>query len=42
MKVDRREVAAVFAGGILGTLARVGLDPLFAIGRCELAVGGVR
>jgi CrcB protein len=32
MKVDRREVAAVFAGGVVGTLARVGLIKLFATG----------
>ncbi|MDY6999994.1 MAG: fluoride efflux transporter CrcB [Actinomycetota bacterium] len=30
MAVDRRELAAVFAGGALGTLARVGLEKLAA------------
>ena len=32
MKVDRRAVAAVFAGGVVGTLARVGLIRLFPSG----------
>jgi fluoride exporter len=32
MKLDRREVAVVFAGGMLGTLARVGLVQLFPAG----------
>ncbi len=30
MAVDRRELAAVFAGGAVGTLARVGLEELAA------------
>jgi CrcB protein len=29
MRVDRRELAAIFAGGILGALARLGLIELF-------------
>ena len=29
MKLDRRELAAVFAGGVAGTLARVGLIRAF-------------
>jgi CrcB protein len=32
VKFDRREVAAVFAGGVVGTLARVGFTELFASG----------
>ncbi len=32
MKFDRREVAAVFAGGVVGTLARVAFTQLFASG----------
>jgi fluoride exporter len=32
MKVDRREVAVVFAGGVVGTLARVAFTRLFATG----------
>ena len=32
MNFDRREVAAVFAGGVIGTLARVGLTQLFVSG----------
>jgi CrcB protein len=35
MKVDRREVAAVFAGGVFGTLARVGLTRLFPSGEAN-------
>ena len=32
MKLDRRELAAVFAGGVVGTLARVGFSRAFASG----------
>jgi len=32
VKFDRREVAAVFAGGVAGTLARVAFTQLFASG----------
>ena len=32
MRLDRRELAAVFAGGVVGTLARVGLSKAFASG----------
>lgn len=32
MKLDRRELAAVFTGGVLGALARVGLSRAFASG----------
>jgi fluoride exporter len=35
MKVDRREVGAVFAGGVIGTLARVGLIRLFPSGEAN-------
>jgi CrcB protein len=30
MKFDRRELAAVYAGGVVGTLARVGIGRAFA------------
>jgi fluoride exporter len=30
MRFDRRELAAVYAGGVVGTLARVGLGKAFA------------
>ncbi len=32
MKFDRRELAAVFVGGVIGTLARVGFSRAFASG----------
>lgn len=32
MKLDQRELAAVFTGGVLGALARVGLSRAFASG----------
>ncbi len=32
MKLDRRELAAVYVGGVAGTLARVGLGTLFPAG----------
>ncbi len=32
MNFDRRELTAVFAGGVIGTLARVGLTQLFVSG----------
>jgi fluoride exporter len=35
VKFDRREVAAVFAGGVVGTLARVGFTQLFASGEAS-------
>jgi fluoride exporter len=35
MTFDRRELTAVFAGGVLGTLARVGFSRLFATGDAD-------
>ncbi|HWD70200.1 MAG TPA: fluoride efflux transporter CrcB [Solirubrobacteraceae bacterium] len=35
MKLDRRELAAVFAGGVLGTLLRVGFGKAFASGDAD-------
>jgi CrcB protein len=35
MKFDRRELAAVFAGGVAGTVARVALGRLFASGEAS-------
>ncbi|HEX3802233.1 MAG TPA: fluoride efflux transporter CrcB [Solirubrobacteraceae bacterium] len=35
MKFDRRELAAVFAGGVVGTLARVGFSKAFASGDAD-------
>jgi fluoride exporter len=35
VKFDRRELAAVFAGGVVGTLARVGFSRLFASGEAS-------
>ena len=35
MTFDRRELAAVFGGGVVGTLARVGFSRLFVSGEAE-------
>ncbi|MDE3133965.1 MAG: fluoride efflux transporter CrcB [Acidobacteriota bacterium] len=35
MKLDRRELAAVFAGGVIGTLIRVAFGKLFASGDAD-------
>lgn len=35
MSLDRRELAAVFAGGVVGTLARVALSTVFASGEAS-------
>ena len=35
MKLDRRELTAVFAGGVLGALARVGFSRAFASGDAD-------
>ena len=35
MKFDRRELAAVYAGGVVGTLVRVGFTKAFASGEAD-------
>ena len=35
MRFDRRELAAVFAGGMVGTLVRVGLSQAFGSGKAD-------
>ena len=42
MRVDRRELAAIFAGGFVGAIARAELADALPVRRRELAVGDVR